>query len=83
MSRGNNNQILNRDQIASLQKAGLNKDQIDIVVNNLEKSLKAKIISTRSISIIVQNLVNDKLYRQKFFANPQEFIKEANPQPSP
>lgn len=75
--------ILTKDQLTSLQKVGLKKDQIGIIVHNLEKSIAGRVIKRDMVSIIVHNLVNNERYRKQFFTNPQKMIEEANPQPSP
>ena len=75
--------VLSRAQIQDLSRAGLRKEQIEIVVHNLEEAINSKIIGRETVAIVVHNLVNDEAYRRQFFTNPQNFIKEANPQPSP
>ena len=70
-------------QVTTLQKSGLNREQISIVVHNLEKALSSRLIPKTSVEIVVHNLVSDEKYRKGFFSNPQEYIREANPQPSP
>jgi hypothetical protein len=73
--------LLSKAQEDALLKAGIKKDQIGIIVHNLEDGIKAK--STALVEIIVHNLVGSEEYRKKFFSNPKALIMEANPQPSP
>ncbi|HUY01596.1 MAG TPA: hypothetical protein VMV49_18675 [Candidatus Deferrimicrobium sp.] len=75
--------ILTTQQLTSLEKAGLKKDQINIIVHNLEDLVKSRKISTSTVEIIVHNIVKDTTFRQRFFKNPKETIMSANPQPSP
>ena len=70
-------------QLATLQRSGLNKEQIKIVVHNLEKAISSRVIPKTSVEIVVHNLVSNEKYRKGFFSNPQDYIREANPQPSP
>ena len=75
--------LLSRDQNNALLKAGIKKDQISIIIRNLEELINAKKVNKAVVEIVVHNLVSSKEYPKKFFANPKEAIMEANPQPSP
>ena len=67
---------LTRNQVSSLESAGLSKDQINIVVHNLDKLLSANKITKESIEIVVHNLVKDEKFQRSFFANPSNAILE-------
>ena len=75
--------LLSKEQNSALEKAGVRKDQVKIVVHNLEEFIKVRKVGKEVVGIVVHNLVNDEAYKAKFFANPKEAIMEANPQPSP
>ncbi len=63
-------------QLDSLQKAGLNKEQINIVVHNLDKMHSTRIIARESIEIVVNNPVKDEKFQSEFFTNPPITIKQ-------
>ncbi len=75
--------LLSKEQNNALEKAGIKKEQVKIVVHNLEELIKAKKVNKAVVEIVVHNLVSSEAFRKKFFNNPKESIMEANPQPSP
>ncbi|MHA1650549.1 MAG: hypothetical protein ACTSYB_10190 [Candidatus Helarchaeota archaeon] len=75
--------VLSRTQLNELTKAGLKKDQIDVVIRNLEELLNKKVVVREVVDIVVNKLVKDEKFRELFFKDPREMIMEANPQPSP
>lgn len=62
--------VLTRDQIGKLERAGLSKEQINIVVHNLDKYISTKKITRESVEIVVHNLVSNQSFKRDFFANP-------------
>jgi hypothetical protein len=66
-----------------LEKAGLNKDQISIIVHNFDPLIEKNLLGPRTTEKFLNNLVNDSKWRMSFLKNPKGVIDEANPQPSP
>ena len=75
--------LLSKEQNNALEKAGIKREQVKIVVHNLEELIKARKVNKAVVEIVVHNLVSSETFRGKFFKNPKEAIMEANPQPSP
>ena len=61
---------LTSSQISSLERAGLKKDQINIVVHNLDKLVSSNKITDRDIQTAVDKLANDNNFQRTFFTNP-------------
>lgn len=70
MSPDEETTALTGGQLGTLQKSGLNKEQINIVVHNLDKILSSRQITRESVEIVVHNLVKDEKFQREFFTNP-------------
>jgi len=61
---------LTSSQISSLERSGLKKDQINIVVHNLDKLVSSNKITDRDVQTAVDKLANDNNFQRTFFTNP-------------
>ena len=61
-------------QLTTLQKSGLNKEQIKIVVHNFEELLATRKIMQDSVDIVVHNIVKDESLQKEFLSNPQTAV---------
>ena len=66
-----------------LEKAGLNSDQISIVVHNFDPLIEKNLLGPKTTEKFLNNLINDTKWRDQFFKDPKGLIDNANPQPSP
>jgi hypothetical protein len=72
-----------RDLKGGLKNAKIGKDEIKIVVHNLQKLIKSDKLDKDKIGIVVHNLVASAAFRAKFNKDPKGSLVGINPVPSP
>ncbi len=65
---------LTSNQISSLERAGLKKDQINIVVHNLDKLVSSNKITDRDVQTAVDKLSMDAEFQSSFFREPSKAL---------
>jgi hypothetical protein len=55
--------LLSKEQNNALDKAGIKKEQVKIVVHNLEELINAKKVNKAVVEIVVHNLVSSEAFR--------------------
>ena len=65
---------LTSTQISSLERAGLKKEQINIVVHNLEELVSSNKITSRDVQTAVDKISMDRNFQETFFRNPSKAL---------
>ena len=73
--------FIDEEEVQALTAAGFSKEEISIVVHNLDKLLSANKLNKEDIKIVVHNLVKDVNFKREFLRDPVSAIGKTGVNP--